>query len=745
MVEKALQRIEDFAPAQSPLCLSRYNDCMSVHSLKSAFWVIFSAFAGLVLLASGATFLSLNAHQQDALVINLAGRQRMLLQQITRQLIGLSLLPDETAFLQVSQVTTTSDTSLRDQQLAELLESLQLFEQTLAALLYGGQTYSLDADPILLMKTRDIQARQLLGDIQQDWGQIRPSINLLLTTQPGTTDFTAALDRVQQATFELTEQSDDLVLRFEQIAQSDLNQLRLIQMVYLSLAGIVIVWGVWLMRRKVLIPLHEINHQAKMIAQGRLDQPFQAGGLSEIEQISITMEAMRQEILNWQELLEFKVTLRTQELEVFSTVSQEITANLHLEQVLQSITDKTRQLLRCEVAFLCLHDVEQESLHLNSASCGENFQPNDNHHQLDQDGGNPKMPFFDAGGHAAFSLPVLQRCNISSCTSANSRWTPSSTFPANQVLQGNLVDASWANNGHSPHCQVLEARFQASHMAAPLISGKQVFGALCAGSSQSNFFNDEDRRLLTRLAGVASLALQNARLFRQAEQLAVLEERQHVAAEIHDGFIQTVNTIRLLQEQLDAELSSPTSEPNKISDILSHMRRAAVQAEQEARKALASLHEEPPPALTLQEQLGLLAKEMSLPSQLIGFHSKVNLPLLFNPQTTEQVIRIAREAVANAQKHARAVHIQLNLDLIDDSIQILIQDDGTGFRIGKEPEKDDRSHFGLQVMEARAQRIGAILEIDTLPGSGTRVSLLLPMDLLINRREEHENTHTAGR
>lgn len=717
---------------------------MGVRSLKSAFWVIFSAFAGLVILTSGATFFSLHTQKQDALVINLAGRQRMLLQQAGKQVLRLAALPGEVAGVQSRQVSAEVDQVQRVQRLAELQETVKIFDQTLAALTDGGDAVYLDGDPVWLPQTRDTQAQQLLIAIQQEWRNTKAQVDLLMRFQPGDPGFMAAVDQVQQALPGLTDLSDRLTLRYERMAETKLNQLRLIQSIYLVLAALTITWGVWLMRRKVLAPLGEIDQQAQAIAGGRLEQPIRASGLMEIEQIGVSMEAMRREIIHWQATLESKVAQRTQELEAFAAVSQEISSNLNLELVLQSITDKTRQLLGCEAVFLCLHDEAEDSLHLNSASCGAAVR---------WQGGEAEPAAMNQPGAAqaayplrsnAISLPVLTRCQVTACTSASSTMTPAGTYPASRVLQGELVDTGQSQNGHAPHCQVLDERYQASHLAAPLASDGRVFGALCAGSLQDDFFDEEDRHLLARLAGVASLALQNARLFRQAERLAVLEERQHVAAEIHDGFIQTVNTLRLLQEQLEQNLSEAVADQPARADILRRMRQAAQQAEREARRALTSLYEQTPPAVTLQEQLKQLAEDTSLPAHPVDFHSRVHLPVLLDRQATEQVLRIVREAVANAHKHAQAKHIQVSLLAFDETLAVRIQDDGVGFRKDGSQEVVGRAHYGLQVMEARAQRIGAQLIIETQPGAGTQVNLHLPEAVFNQRGETYEETYLAG-
>ncbi len=548
---------------------------MRVHSLNSALWIIFSAFAVLVALAVGATFLSIQTQSQDALVINLAGRQRMLLQQIGLQAVQLSALSAENSgFSDNSGSLARSPLqTMYAQSTQELKTTADHYAATLLALRDGGSLETLDHRQVSVPATRDAHSLQYLSSSLADWQILQEDLEGIYSLSPAEAEFQLALNRVQQAIPGLTAQADELVLSYEQSAQRKLDGLRWIQIVFLCSSGLVILWGGLLMRRRVLLPLKEIDLQASTIGTGNLQTPVQVSGLAEIEQIGSTMENMRQQLASWNETLESGVRQRTKELEAFTRVSQEITANLELDHLLKSITDKTRLLLGCEAAFLCLHDADQKNLHLNSASCAEKEDP----------------------------------CSYTTCTSAQGRISQQNTFPAAQVLQGMVVITN-AQAQNLPVCQILDARFQVSHLAAPLFSGDRVIGALCAGSSHKDFFNQDSQRLLVRLANVASLALANARLYQQAERLAVLEERQYIAAEIHDGFIQTVNTLRLLQDQFESSLAKTMGDHLPEAGILNQMRRAGAQAEREARKAISSLKEEMHPVSTLQDQLSQLVE-----------------------------------------------------------------------------------------------------------------------------------------
>ncbi len=135
---------------------------------------------------------------------------------------------------------------------------------------------------------------------------------------------------------------------------------------------------------------------------------------------------------------------------------------------------------------------------------------------------------------------------------------------------------------------------------------------------------------------------------------------------------------------------------------------------------------------------------LRLPGQSLQFETSVNLPLLVPRQTTEQITRIVKEAISNAQKHARAEAIRVGMFLRDENVILEISDDGIGFDPQAPSYPDERPHFGLEVMQARAQRIGAELEIHSQPGEGTSISLQLPVEALINRGDNHENTHLVG-
>jgi signal transduction histidine kinase len=268
--------------------------------------------------------------------------------------------------------------------------------------------------------------------------------------------------------------------------------------------------------------------------------------------------------------------------------------------------------------------------------------------------------------------------------------------------------------------------FRSSHLAAPLRIGERVIGALCVGSPQTEAFPGEAANLLTRLANSAAIALENARLYEQAERVATLEERQRIAAAMHDGLAQTLSYLGLKIEQA-ADLVKAERSDEALGE-LQRTHAAIGQVSQEVRRSIAGLQEGSRPRLTLQDALAETVQELTTDGQpsvdlVVRYQSPLRLP----PDTTGQVLRVVREAVLNARRHAQAGRIAVCLEQRGAEMAVTVEDDGRGF----DPETlpgNGQGHFGLRIMQARAARLGGQLAIHSTPGHGTQVILTWPVD-----------------
>ncbi|MFZ1754902.1 MAG: sensor histidine kinase, partial [Caldilineaceae bacterium] len=250
-----------------------------------------------------------------------------------------------------------------------------------------------------------------------------------------------------------------------------------------------------------------------------------------------------------------------------------------------------------------------------------------------------------------------------------------------------------------------------------------VIGALCVGSSQPLAFTPEGGRLLTKLANSAAVALENARLYAQAERVATLEERQRIAADMHDGLAQTLSYLVHRVEQA-TELAE-ARQSDEVAQALKSTSATLCQASREVRQSIARL-EGAPSRRPLESRLSEMVDEFQKddgPS--VGLEVGLTAPLFAPPEEAEQALRVVREALLNAHRHAQAQRIVVRLEQEDGEVRASVQDDGRGFDPQSLPA--DNGHFGLSIMRARAARLGGQLAIHSAAGQGTRVTLAWPV------------------
>jgi nitrate/nitrite-specific signal transduction histidine kinase len=238
------------------------------------------------------------------------------------------------------------------------------------------------------------------------------------------------------------------------------------------------------------------------------------------------------------------------------------------------------------------------------------------------------------------------------------------------------------------------------------------------GSHQENYFKPEGAELLTRLANIAAIALENARLYEKVEQTAALEERQRIAAEMHDGLAQTLGYLKLALFQIRTLIDQGQLEPAMAK--FARVQEVVDQTNLDIRGSISQLYEDFPLHFTLQEQLQGLVEECSSPERVIEWFNDLPSPLVLPRKEMEQVLRVIREALFNAKTHSQAEHIQLKLAKEGERVAVIVQDDGIGFDPANAVRPDGRQHFGLSIMRAR----NANLEIQSTSHEGTRLKLI---------------------
>jgi two-component system NarL family sensor kinase len=262
------------------------------------------------------------------------------------------------------------------------------------------------------------------------------------------------------------------------------------------------------------------------------------------------------------------------------------------------------------------------------------------------------------------------------------------------------------------------------HTSIPLYANEKKLGILNVASTGWQELSKEDLRLLHTAGDMLSMAIERARLYNQSRTLGALEERNRLAREIHDTLAQGLTAVAMNLETVDAliETGKPTEAYIGYLQAAIQLTRSSLE---EARRSVMDLRAAPLEGRTLPEALNALAdgyrKTWNLHTVVTTVGQNQPLP----PRVEVGLYRIAQEALSNAHKHADASAVSLKLKLQPERVQMVVQDNGSGFELDHIPE--DR--FGLIGLNERVKLLGGKLEIQTSDGDGTRISVMVPFNI----------------
>jgi signal transduction histidine kinase len=209
--------------------------------------------------------------------------------------------------------------------------------------------------------------------------------------------------------------------------------------------------------------------------------------------------------------------------------------------------------------------------------------------------------------------------------------------------------------------------------------------------------------------------MENAHLYEQAEHTAILSERNRLARELHDAVTQTLFSASLIADVTPVIWKRNPEEGLQHLEELRQLTRGALA---EMRTLLMEMRPESLDRADLKSLITQLSE---------AFIGRVRIPLDLqingicdqNQEVKIVFYRVAQEALNNIAKHSGARQVSLHLNCQPGHLQLRIQDDGLGFKIGSIPP----GHMGVAIMRERASSIGARLNIESQPGEGTTVML----------------------
>jgi len=276
------------------------------------------------------------------------------------------------------------------------------------------------------------------------------------------------------------------------------------------------------------------------------------------------------------------------------------------------------------------------------------------------------------------------------------------------------IGADPRRHGFPPHHPEMR-----SFLGVPVRLREAVIGNFYVTNKRgADEFSAEDQRLVERFALHAAIAIDNARLHDSVGRLAVVEERDRIGRDLHDGVIQRLYAVTLslddvpelmdeapdeARERVDRAIRTLQSTIGDIRGFVYDL-RPALQAPEDLRRALLEVADE-------VRRMGTTAVSVEVADEV-----------LLRADAAGELVTIVREALSNVGRHARAAHAWVQLEISGAEARLTVRDDGTGF----DPAARSQGHHGLTNIRERAVALGGRARVESSPGTGTRVVVEVP-------------------
>jgi two-component system nitrate/nitrite sensor histidine kinase NarX len=254
-----------------------------------------------------------------------------------------------------------------------------------------------------------------------------------------------------------------------------------------------------------------------------------------------------------------------------------------------------------------------------------------------------------------------------------------------------------------------------SWMWVPLAVKGRVIAVIGLAHSEQDYFKARHAGMAMTIANQAAIALVNVELFGAAQSLAILQERQRLARNLHDAVNQSLFSAGLIAESLPGLWEQDQEDARRSLDDLRNLTRGAIA---EMRMMVSELR----PLALIDSNLGDLLHQLA-----DAFTGRTNIHValtitgedILASEVQVTVYRICQEGLNNIARHAAASRVKVKLQYTAGKVDMRIQDNGRGF----DANLSSPGHYGLSMMNERAQAIGAKLEIISQPGKGTEIIL----------------------
>ena len=563
--------------------------------------------------------------------------------------------------------------------------AVNTFQQNLHGLQSGGNVILSDGETAIIEPETDSSIRGGIEQIESRWTVFQDSaleVNRLAHDSEARVEAAASLQASSLFLLSAIDQLDD---SYEIHMEKNLTNLQLAQTILLISAVSLLTWGISAIRRRVL-RLGDLEIAIERIESGETPGPLpQEVYADEVAGLVESFELMRPLMTFAQKSLEARILRRTHEFMTAFEYSQEIVSQTDKHEILRLALTHSMSLVSAHSAALCLIEANGMTLELLA---------------------------LEGRVEANISMPPTkvekQPYQIISLTPG--------TSPAELCRD----------------CLFAQACAGENTLRVPLEGSTGQIGSICLAREDGRNFDENERQTLQLLASSVAIAIGNYRLgsntrLRERQEV-IKDERERLAAALHDNLAQTLGYITLKADR--AIQLSMISDNSQALDELASIKTATRDAYDSVRGVIDNLSENQAEkvgatAVAINafvsdyREIANLEVNLSLDEQAL-----FRLPLA----AQQQIIHIIRESLTNVLRHAQATSVNVRLLDQGERLVLQIEDNGKGF----DPQrKQEGTHLGLTIMQARSRRSGGLLAIDSRPGQGTIISAYFPYQDMI--------------
>jgi signal transduction histidine kinase len=374
------------------------------------------------------------------------------------------------------------------------------------------------------------------------------------------------------------------------------------------------------------------------------------------------------------------INQRNQEIEALYQADTKMYRYLNIHQAMQALVDVAVEMLKADKSCVLAWDMKEKAWTI-QAHQGFHCQPN--------------LPLKISGDDPIFKQVTDH----------------------NQAITINHFEAKRAHERSALYTHMAIEKI-GSFILIPIKNGEELFALFIVAFGKPNAFNKDLQRLFTSLSQRAALSIENALLFEQTKQLAVVEERTRLARDLHDSAKQKAFAALA---QIGAVRGTMKNSPVHSNEHLKEAEDLVYEVIQELTFLIQEMY-----PLTLKEE-GLLP---ALREYAFEWENRNDIPVEVRASqeikldlVIEQTLyRIIQEALSNVARHSQAKRVQISLHSSANKIEACIEDDGRGFKTNEVSKG-----LGLHSMDERAASQGGEVEITSQPGKGTKVCVRLPI------------------